>query len=158
MDLKTAYKTFNSRLEKTSTYYKTICSDKDSLFLSTMYLVKSYKDYILHYTGFKSPRISKISNLTPKEEVLLGNLLEACIIYSESFGLDLDAILKVSTDLKDPYDSIDIILNDHCGTRLSDDSAYEEIILSVFNILIDGNFELILKNLFLKYSHIKYWK
>ena len=159
MDLKKAYGLFSSRLEKSSVIYKNINSSSDGCFLSVLYFLKSYKDYIFYYsTNNKDPRISKISNLSRKEETLLGDLLESCVIFIDALGLDTENILRESKTMEDPLSLIDLLLGDYLSSILSSDEKYENIVSSVLNILIKDNFESVLKNLFLKYSHIKKWK
>lgn len=159
MDLKKAYYLFSSRIEKNSTIYKDINSSNDGYFLSALYFLKSYKAYIFYYsTNNKDPRISKISNLSQKEEALLGDLLESCVIFIDVLGLTIENILQESKNIEDPLDLIDLLLKDYLNSILSSDENYEKIVLSIFNILIKDNFENVLKNLFLKYYNIKKWK
>lgn len=159
MELKKAYTIFLKRLEKDSLIYQSINGSEDCSFLSTLYFLKCYKNYILYYTNTnKEPRISKLDKLSRKEETLLGNLLESSTIFIDVLGLNPENILKESKEMEDPLNVIDLVLDDYLNTVLSDDDMYENIILSLFNVLIKNNFEIVLRNLFLKYAHIKKWK
>lgn len=159
MDLKTAYDLFSSKIKKSSATYMNINSSVDDSFLSVLYFLKAYKDYIVYYsTNNKDPRISKISNLSRKEEALLGDLLESCVIYIDALNLDVTNILQESKDMKDPLNLVDLVLEEYLNFIFSSNEDYENIISSMFSILIKNNFESVLKALFLKYSHIKKWK
>ncbi len=159
MDLKKAYDLFSSKIKKSSATYTNINSSRDGCFLSVLYFLKTYKDYIVYYsTNNKDPRISKISNLSKKEEALLGDLLESCVIYIDTLSLDAKNILQESKDMKDPLNLVDLVLEEYLNFIFSSNENYEKIISSTFSILIKNNFESVLKALFLKYSYIKKWK
>lgn len=159
MDLKKAYDLFSSKIKKSSATYTNINSSGDGCFLSVLYFLKTYKDYIVYYsTNNKDPRISKISNLSKKEEALLGDLLESCVIYIDTLSLDAKNILQESKDMKDPLNLVDLVLEEYLNFIFSSNENYEKIISSTFSILIKNNFESVLKALFLKYSYIKKWK
>lgn len=159
MELSKACNLFKERVKKEN-IYKKIVVDDNSVFLGTLYLLKTYKDYILCTDKLhKSVKIQKLTGLSREEEYCIGNLLEACIIFSESVGIDYKEPTIIFNDpLVDPYDIVDILLKDYITNTLSDDQKYQDIIISIYSLLNSGNSTEILKNLFLKFTYIKKWR
>ena len=159
MTLTEAYKTFQERIEKEPEYQTIVDSDLN-VYASVLYLLKAYREYILCVDSLNKPvGVTKLSNILPKEECYIGNLLEACAILSDSLALDYERILSsTNKPLTDPYDLVDIMLTDCLQDTMVDDEPYLDVIASIYSLLSVGNFDTILKSLFLKFSYTKRWK
>jgi len=156
MELIEAYHQYRERIKKESLVFREVVDNQDCMILSTLLFLKTYREYILTLSGKgRSPRIKKVSEVSIVEGKRLNNLMESCVAIIDSFQLDPKNIIIKDDDLTDPYTLINIILKDYLSPTLSSDEVYEKIVRSIFNIIIDGDFERILKDIFLKFIHMK---
>ncbi len=156
MELAEAYVLYKNKIQENSMVYATITNSDDSMVLSSFLLLKTYRKYILFLTDRnKSPRISNIKDITLIESKVLAELIEACVVFMDTFLLNHNNVLVEDDEIVDPYDLITIMLEDCLLASLSEDKQYENIIKSIFNIIAETTFEKLLKNIFLKLTHMK---
>lgn len=156
MELIDAYKLYENKIKEESTLYSTIVGSDEALVLSSLSLLKNYRNYILLFFSYdKSPRIDNIKDISTMQAKALNTLLESCVTVINSFQLDPELIIVENDDIIDPYNMINIILNDYMTAALSPDDKYEDIMRSIFNIIIEKDFTKLLKSIFLKFAHTK---
>jgi len=156
MSIEEAYNKYRDKAISDISKYNTIVSGTDSMLLATIYLLKHYKDYILLFEkSGKQPRITNLSILNIKEKTALHQLLKACVLATDSFMLDPSKILIKEEVAKDPMNLLDIVLQDYIKYELTPDTEYETIIRSIYNLIIPGDVERLLKNVFLMFTNSK---
>lgn len=156
MEIKEAYKKYQVKLQSTSIEYNKITMDGDGSTLAPLFFIKAYKDYIIYLSNNKtSPRLKSMGKLSTLEYKQLNTLLESLVILIDTFCLDIDKIFVKDNNIGDPLEIVDVILKDFITSKLSEDDVYEDICKSLVNIIVEDNFEQILKGLFLKFAHSK---
>lgn len=155
MSIVEAYNLLLKRLETNSHNYNIITNSSDPYTVSLLYLLSNYRKYLINRQS-KDKRVSSLKSLNKTDYKYLFNLCESLAAFIDVFCLDKKNILLQTEELIDPLDLLDISCTDLLsGPTTVIDDTYENVCRSILNILVEDNFELFYKSLFLKFASIK---